>query len=340
MPTREKGSWANQLVTVLEALKLLSRPQGASYDELEEGLSVSRRQVYRIKDLVGNMGIAVHEVEGNLLETKKRFSIEGSQLLRLPNLSPLTFPEVLALYAVRGNLGIYQGTSIAEGLDSAFVKLGMILPPGMRKALERYASLFIPNSKRAKNFAGQEEIIDDLHYAMLNNLTCTATYHSFSDHNVKKFNVNPLHFFERDGGLYLLVAVTHYGDLRILAVERIKEIDITDEIFSYPDGLNPQEFLEMAFNITYDDPLEVKIWFSIDQAPYIVERQWAKEQSIKKQLDGSIILEMKTSGWDEVKRWVMGFGREAEVITPVEMREEIVAEFGACLHRYRCRQDV
>lgn len=339
MLTREKGSWAIQLVNVLEALKLLSRPQGASYDELEEGLSVSRRQVYRIKDLVGNMGIAVQEVEGSLMETKKRFSVEGCHLFRFPNLSPLTFSEVLALYAVRGNLGIFQGTSIAEEIDSAFVKLGLILPPGMRKALERYANLFIPNSKRAKNLAGKEEIIDDLHYAMLNNLTCTAIYLSFSDHNVKKFNVNPLHFFERDGGLYLLVAVTHYGDLRILAVERIKEIDITDENFSYPDGLNPQEFLDLAFNITYDDPLEVKIWFSIDQAPYIGERKWAKEQSIKNQKDGSIILEMKTSGWDEVKRWVMGFGREAEVIEPVKMREEIVAELEFCLNRYRSCAD-
>ena len=48
---------------------------------------------------------------------------------------------------------------------------------------------------------------------------------------------------------------------------------------------------------------------------------------------------MKTSGWEEVKRWVMGFGREAEVIEPVEMREEIIAELDACLNRYRSRVD-
>lgn len=337
MPKREKGTWANQLVDVMEAVKLLSRPQGASYDELEEGLSVSRRQIYRMKETIERMGIAIHEMEGNHSENRKRFRIESGHLLRLPNLAPLTFPEVLALYALRGNLGIYRGTGIEEGIDSAFAKLGLILPPGMRKALERYAALFVPTAKGTKNYAGKEEIIDDLHYAMLNDLTCTVTYHSFADDTVKKFNVNPLHFFERDGGLYLLVVVTRYGDLRTLAVERIQDIDITNQGFSRPDKLNPQELLDSAFNFTYDDPLEVKIRFSADQARYINERRWATEQKIKNQEDGSIILEMQTSGLGEVKRWVMGFGREAEVIEPVELREEIVEELKSCLNRYRSR---
>src|SRR6266581_652941 len=334
MPKREKGSWANQLVDVVEAVKLLSRPQGASYDELEEGLSVSRRQIYRIKDTIGNMGIAIHEMEGDFTENRKRFRIESSQLLRLPNPAPLTFPEILALYALRGNLGIYQGTDIAEGIDSAFAKLGLILPPEMRKALERYATLFIPTCKGTKSYAGKEEIIDDLHYAMLNNLTCTISYHSFSDDTVKRFNVNPLHFFERDGGLYLLVVITRFGETRTLALERISEIDITEQIFSYPEGFDPKELLDSAFSFTSDDPLVVKVWFSARQARYIRERNWAKEQKIIEQPDGSIILDMKTSGRWEVMRWVLSFGRDAELLEPAELRNETMLELDATRNRY------
>lgn len=337
MPKREKGSWANQLVDVIEAVKLLSRPQGASYDELEEGLSVSRRQIYRIKDTIERLGIAIREAEGELAENRKRFRIDNGHIVRLPNLTPLSFSEILSLYALRGNLGIYKGTEIEEGIDTAFSKFGLILPAGMRKALERYSTLFISTSSGTKCYTGKEEIIDDLHYAILNELTCAVTYHSFADDRVKQFNVNPLHFFERDGGLYLLVVATRYGDLRTLAVERIKEIDISDQTFSYPDGFDPKELLDSAFNLTYDDPLEVKIRFSSGQARYIKERRWAKEQKIRQQEDGSIVLEMKTSGWHEVKRWVMTFGRDAEVIEPVKMREGIVDELGACLNCYRSK---
>lgn len=71
----------------------------------------------------------------------------------------------------------------------------------MRQALDRYTPLFIPKGRRTKSYAGKEGIIDDLHYAMLNRLTCTVTYYSFSDDTLKSYRVNPLHFFERAGGL-------------------------------------------------------------------------------------------------------------------------------------------
>jgi len=35
------------------------------------------------------------------------------------------------------------------------------------------------------------------------------------------------------------------------------------------------------------------------------------------------VLEMETSGAWEVKRWIMSFGADAEVIEPVEMSQEI-----------------
>jgi predicted DNA-binding transcriptional regulator YafY len=73
----------------------------------------------------------------------------------------------------------------------------------------------------------------------------------------------------------------------------------------------------------YDDPLEVTIWFSMDQARYIQERQWAQEQKITEHSDGSIILWMKTSGWYDVKKWILSFGAEARVIEPVHLKEKI-----------------
>lgn len=104
--------------------------------------------------------------------------------------------------------------------------------------------------------------------------------------------------------------------------------------FTRPEGLDPRELLDSAFNLTHDDPLEVKIRFSADQARYIRERKWAKEQSIIEQADGSIILEMNTSGRWEIKRWVLSFGGEAELLEPAELRKEIAEELRNSLARY------
>ena len=92
--------------------------------------------------------------------------------------------------------------------------------------------------------------------------------------------------------------------------------------------------LERAFGMVCDDPLEVQIWFSTDQARYIQERKWAMEQKISKRKDGSIVVWMRASGWYDVKRWILSFGQDAEILEPQELRGEILEELKNNVGRY------
>ena len=152
---------------------------------------------------------------------------------------------------------------------------------------------------------------------------------------MKSFKIDPLHFFENDGGLYLFVNTTAFGEIRTLAVERIHEIEKTGSTFEYPKDFDAEERLESAFDIVYEEPLEVKIWFSANQARYIKERTWSKTQKIEDQEDGSIILSMRTSSWWDVKRWVLSYGREAKVLEPEELKKEIIDEVKAAKDNYK-----
>jgi predicted DNA-binding transcriptional regulator YafY len=71
---------------------------------------------------------------------------------------------------------------------------------------------------------------------------------------------------------------------------------------------------------------EVKIRFSALQAPYIRVRTWHPSQKIETEPDGSIILTLQVADLGEVKFWLIGFGVEAEVLTPAELGEEISRE--------------
>ncbi len=128
---------------------------------------------------------------------------------------------------------------------------------------------------------------------------------------------------------------TAFGEIRTLAVERIQEITKTGSSFEYPKDFDPEELLESAFDIVYEDPIDVKIWFSANQARYIKERTWSKTQKIKDQKDGSIILSMSTSGWWDVKRWVLSYGRNAKVLEPEELKKEIVDELTTAKDSYK-----
>ena len=128
---------------------------------------------------------------------------------------------------------------------------------------------------------------------------------------------------------------TRFKEIRKLAVERIEELKITDASFRYPKEFNPEERLNAAFDIVDDEPMQVKIWFSADQARYIRERKWANEQKITNKRDGSIVLELNTSGWDDVKRWVLSYGSQAKVLKPTKLRKEIISDLEASRKIYK-----
>lgn len=132
----------------------------------------------------------------------------------------------------------------------------------------------------------------------------------------------------------LFVRTTDYGHIHVLAVERILTISMEEVQFDYPENFDPEALLDDAFSIVYDEPIEAKILFSPEVARYIKERVWAKGQKITDCEDGSVMLEMTTSGWIDMKRWVMSFGADAVVVEPGELREEVREELGKALERY------
>lgn len=78
------------------------------------------------------------------------------------------------------------------------------------------------------------------------------------------------------------------------------------------------------FQCYMDDPVYVRIRLSAHQARYIRERRWE---------DGAVI-SSNTSGWWDVKRWVLSFGCEAEVLEPADLLEEMLSEIQTMEGKY------
>jgi len=326
------------LLKLFRILELFSKSGGTTLKEISETLDIDRRSVYRWIDILDELKIPIYD-DKIPLEKKKRWKLEETYLKRFKAMqSPvmnITFSEVISLYLLKGEEKIYRGTEIEKTLNSAFEKIGTLVPANLLKQFSKIKTLFIASSKLSKDYSGKEDIIDSLTDAMLKQRTCYVKYHSFYDDKIKSFKIDPLHFFENKGGLYLFVNTTRFKEIRTLAVERIEELKITDASFRYPKGFNPEERLNTAFDIVYDKPIEARVWFSANEARYIKERKWAHDQKIINKRDGSIVLELNTSGWDDVKRWVLSYGSEAKVLKPVKLRKEIIAELEASRKIYK-----
>ena len=326
------------LIKLLKALDLLSRPEGATIKQLAEHLEIDRRSVYRLIDVMEELHLPLYD-DTVPMEKEKRWRVLEDYVIKLPNITlpdvKLSLSEMVALYLLKGEAKLYRGTEIEKIVEAAFGKIGLFVPNRLSDQLQKIKTLFVPSSKFAKDYSGKEELIDTLTDAVLKKRTCYVRYHSYVDDRIKNFKIDPLCFFENHGGLYVFVNATSFGQIRILAVERIQGLELTDEGFNAPADFDPETLLNSAFDMVYDDPLVVKIWFSAAQARYIKERTWAPHQTISDEPDGAIILEMQTSGWWDVKKWVLSFGAEASVLEPEELRCEIAEELDRARARYQ-----
>ncbi len=71
---------------------------------------------------------------------------------------------------------------------------------------------------------------------------------------------------------------------------------------------------------------KVRIRFTSFYAQSIREQYWHSTQRFVEQADGSVVLEMELAEFSLVSRWVLGFGRYAEVLQPPELRDMVLEE--------------
>jgi len=100
-----------------------------------------------------------------------------------------------------------------------------------------------------------------------------------------------------------------------------------EEHFPDTHGFDIDDYLRRSFGGFSDESVyDVAIRFDAAQACWVNGRCWHHTQEIEKQPDGSVILRMHVSGLLGVKRWVMRYGRYAEVLAPEELRRMVCEE--------------
>ena len=107
---------------------------------------------------------------------------------------------------------------------------------------------------------------------------------------------------------------------RWFRVDRIQEIKLLEEKFEVDPSFDRETHVMSAFQHEVGGtPQEVAIWFDGPTAPYIRERRWHPSQRIEEHSDGALTLRLVVRGLNEVKRWVLFYGRGAKVLGPPEL---------------------
>lgn len=151
-------------------------------------------------------------------------------------------------------------------------------------------------------------------------------YAPSSDQETERI-VNPYGIHQYYGAWYLIGYCLLRKDYRFFALNRILSVEVTETEFYKPDDFNIEKIISDSFHFIRDGQTQhVALKFSAYQARWIRERQWHRTQKITEFPDGSLRLDMDVQGLDDVKRWVLQYGDQVEVIAPVDLRETVINE--------------
>jgi proteasome accessory factor B len=135
--------------------------------------------------------------------------------------------------------------------------------------------------------------------------------------------------------LYLIGWDESRGARRTFKVERIISASLTPDTFEPPPGGSPARDLLRAWDVIADEePVAVVIRFSPAVAKRAAETRWHPSQELEPQPDGSLLWRGLVSGMREIRIWILGWGADAEVLEPAELRAEIAAEFARAAAAY------
>lgn len=238
----------------------------------------------------------------------------------------LTLTEIAVLVMSRELLAPYGASLLGPALMSALDKITGVLSRDALALLEGMRETIGVRMVGAKLQLPAGDFVPRIQQALVDRRRLRMAYHSFAQNELTRRSVDPYHLEYYNGGLYLVGFCHLRGDVRIFAVERMRELTIERTRFEPPSGFDARKYLENALGILRGELVTVRIVFAKALAPYIRERAWHPTQKLRDLPDGALEMTMRVADTLEVRRWILGYGTQAEVIEPASLREAIRRE--------------
>src|SRR4051812_3865056 len=135
--------------------------------------------------------------------------------------------------------------------------------------------------------------------------------------------------------LYLMGLDETRGAMRTFKIERIVDLQLTNDRFSAPDPAELEGVLRRAWDIIGDqDEVTVVLRFAPSVAARVQEATWHPSQEVREEPDGSLRWTARVAGTIEVRLWVLSWGDEVEVLEPASLREDVAARLRRALAHY------
>ncbi|MEX2607528.1 MAG: WYL domain-containing protein [Kiritimatiellia bacterium] len=313
---------------LLDFVQLLQEGQAPGREELAAKWEVNVRTVQRMVDFLRDRLEAPIEYDRG----RKGYVLTEPAWF-LPRIS-LSEGECFSLLIARQAMAQYRGTPVEETLARVFQKIAGELndridmhPDYVNGGILSFAPLPV--------LEVNEQVWNRVLSAIRQQRSLRIHYQSLRSGTTGKRKVNPHHILNMQGDWYLFAYDPRNGKVCQFQLHRIQEAALTDSTFERDPDFDASALMRSSFGGFGSDEDMVLLHLRIRgrMAELMKDRHFHPAQTIKNRKDGFEICFPVSAAGDRpylhILQWILGMGREAEVLAPADLRHRLTEEVEA-----------
>ena len=252
---------------------------------------------------------------------------EGYSLRQLD----LSSGELFGLVALR-SLGASIGGTIGASIDDVAEKLVGSAGRSARAKVEARSPVAFRFSEVALDKRG-EAAFGLLSSAERSSRSVRFTYRDKEGRSSTR-TVDPYGFIINSGRVYCVAFDHTRNDKRTFAVDNVSEPLVLASTFVRPSDFDVEIYAKASISgvLHNDRTIEVRVRFAKRVAKAAAAARVVSDRTITRKRNGSVEIVYRVADADELVRWVLGWGAQAEIVDPQSARDriaELAAEIAA-----------
>lgn len=313
-------SQVNRVRRLLHLLERLQSGRAFNARELAEFCRVSRRTLFRDLSILQKSGVPV------LYDAQK----QGYWIAQSVFLPPteLSLDETLSLILLAQELGHSEhGLPFQQPAAQAGMKLVSNLPGNLREHVGELSGKVQVRVAQVARSNTVQEYYQLLVQALARQQKVRITYHSLFEQQDITTLLSPYRLLFLNRAWYVIGRSSLHRSTRTFHLGRILRAEPLAEKYEIPPRFSLDRFFGNAWRMIRHraERARVRIRFAPKVARNVAEVTWHKTQEIRWNDDGSIDFLVTVDGLQEISWWIMGYGHQAEVLEPPQLRE-LIAE--------------
>jgi len=321
----EGRSGINRIERMVEILGLFSRGKKFTTGQLQVRLDqkVGIRLIQR--DLKELEAAGVQFVREKGLGNERVWSINSK--FRTDIRFPIGKDEYFSALFLKDALKVLKGTAIEDAANNLSEQLDSLLPDELLDEIGDFkeSNIFENVERGCYDYSGFGDVIEDLIHAILNHKCCSVKYLRGSTGKESTYQIEPRKILQYDGALYVAAYQREEEKFIPLAIHRIKELRVLDDVFSRTPEYDSSKFRKGRFGIFGADKLElVELKFDAGIVYHIKNRIWDESQEVSYDAEGNLILKMEIGITPELVSWILGWGKYITILSPIELKNNLI----------------